>query len=71
MEILQKEASLAMQLLNELLNLHDGFSHEEWLRRARKTMLQVFTPEDAFTILGSAGMDLGNVRATLLFPPSL
>lgn len=61
MEILQSEASVAMQLLNELLNLHDGFSHEEWLRRARATMLRIFPAEDAFTTM----LDLENVSPPL------
>lgn len=52
---------MAMILLNQLLNLHDGFSHEEWLRRSRTTMLQVFVPEDAFTILGASDFDMENV----------
>ena len=68
MEILRSEASLAMQLLNELLNLHDGFSHEEWLRRSRRTMIEVFPPEDAFTILGASGVDMENVRASFYLP---
>jgi hypothetical protein len=66
MEMLESEASMAMQLLNQLLNLHDGFSHDEWLRRCRTTMLQIFTPEDAFTILGGPGLDLENVSPLFL-----
>lgn len=57
---------MAMQLLNQLLNLHDGFSHEEWLRRCRSTMLQIFPPEDAFTILGGSGFDVENVSPLFL-----
>lgn len=53
---------MAMQLLNQLLNLHDGFSHEEWLRRARGTMLQIFPPEDAFATM----IDLENVSPPFL-----
>ena len=70
MEILKRESSLAMQLLNELLNLHDGFSHEEWLRRCRATMLQIFPPEDAFTILGGSDFDPENVRALFSLWPA-
>jgi len=68
MEILRSEASLAMQLLNELLNLHDGFSHEEWLRRSRRTMIEVFPPEDAFTILGASGVDMENQMGPIEIP---
>jgi len=67
MEILQSEASMAMQLLNQLLNLHDGFSHEEWLQRARATMLQIFPPEDAFTTM----LDLENVSSPFLIMDTL
>jgi len=67
MEMLQSEASAAMQLLNQLLNLHDGFSHEEWLRRARMTMLQIFPPEDAFTTM----LDLEDVSPPFLLLDNL
>ncbi|KAG0568017.1 hypothetical protein M758_7G177400 [Ceratodon purpureus] len=68
MEMLHREASMAMQLLNQLLNLHDGFSHEEWLRRCRATMIQIFPPEDAFTILGGSGFDLENQMGPIEIP---
>ncbi|XP_024376361.1 protein PALE CRESS, chloroplastic [Physcomitrium patens] len=68
MELLQKDASMAMILLNQLLNLHDGFSHEEWLRRSRTTMLQVFVPEDAFTILGASDFDMENQMGPIEIP---
>jgi hypothetical protein len=68
LEIHQAEASQAMQLLHELLNLHDGFSHEEWLHRASRTMLKVFVPEDAFTILGPSGIDLENHHGRIAIP---
>lgn len=58
---------MAMLLLNQLLNLHDGFSDEEWLRRARTTMLQIFPPEDAFTTV----LDLENVSCPFLFSEQL
>ncbi|KAJ7189409.1 hypothetical protein O6H91_Y532800 [Diphasiastrum complanatum] len=60
-EMMQKEASLELRFLNELLSLHDGFSHEEWLQRARRSMLDVFAPENAFTVLAFPGFDLTNV----------
>lgn len=62
MEMLQSEASAAMLLLNQLLNLHDGFSHEEWLRRARNTMLQIFPPEDAFTTMIDLENQIGPIE---------
>ncbi|XP_039161308.1 protein PALE CRESS, chloroplastic-like [Eucalyptus grandis] len=41
-EILKREAPPAMRLLNELLNLHDGFDNEGWLKECRKLMVDTF-----------------------------
>ncbi|BBN14647.1 hypothetical protein MPTK1_6g13250 [Marchantia polymorpha subsp. ruderalis] len=67
-EMLQREAPLALQFLNELLNLHDGFSHEEWLLRSRQTMIKIFPPEDAFTFLGSPDFDLYSHHGPIEMP---
>ncbi|KAL2622094.1 hypothetical protein R1flu_002299 [Riccia fluitans] len=67
-EILSREAPLALTFLNELLNLHDGFSRDEWLLRSRQTMLKIFPPEDAFTFLGPPGFDLYNHKGPIEMP---
>ncbi|KAK3407320.1 hypothetical protein EUGRSUZ_K03393 [Eucalyptus grandis] len=60
-EILKREASPAMRLLNELLNLHDGFDYEGWLKECRKLMVDTFPREDPFSILVPAGLDINKV----------
>ncbi|CAN6342139.1 unnamed protein product [Urochloa humidicola] len=50
-EILKSEATPAMRLLNELLNLHDGGDDDKWLKKCRKHMLEVFPREDPFTVV--------------------
>ncbi|KAL3691968.1 hypothetical protein R1sor_005619 [Riccia sorocarpa] len=67
-EMLSREAPIALHFLNELLNLHDGFSREEWLQRSRQAMLQMFPPEDAFTFLGPPGFDLYNHHGPIEMP---
>ncbi|XP_002989795.2 protein PALE CRESS, chloroplastic [Selaginella moellendorffii] len=59
-EIMKRQASPSMRLLNELLNLHDGTDDTEWLRKARHRMLKAFPPEHAFTILAPRGFDLSS-----------
>ncbi|XP_058077808.1 protein PALE CRESS, chloroplastic-like isoform X1 [Magnolia sinica] len=58
MEILKREATPSMRLLNDLLNLHDGFHDEEWLKECRKRMIDTFPREDPFSILVPAGLDI-------------
>ena len=60
-EILKSEATPAMSLLNELLNLHDGGDNEKWLKKCRKRMLEVFPREDPFTVVFPAGFNMENV----------
>ncbi|XP_051118525.1 protein PALE CRESS, chloroplastic [Andrographis paniculata] len=57
-EILKREATPAMSLLNELLNMHDGFDEEGWLKVCKKRMIQKFPREDPFSILVPAGFDI-------------
>lgn len=57
-ELLKRQASPAMQLLNELLNLNDGSNDEEWLQQCRTRMLNIFPCEDPFTIFAPAGVDI-------------
>ncbi|KAI5084211.1 hypothetical protein GOP47_0000380 [Adiantum capillus-veneris] len=57
-EILRREATPAMQYLDELLNLQDGTSHEDWIRRCRQSMITTFPREDAFSFLVPSDFDL-------------
>ncbi|MBA0852295.1 hypothetical protein Goshw_003591 [Gossypium schwendimanii] len=57
-EILKREASPAMRLLNDLLNMHDGFDNEGWLKECKKRMVETFPREDPFSILVPAGFDI-------------
>ncbi|XP_019188572.1 PREDICTED: protein PALE CRESS, chloroplastic isoform X2 [Ipomoea nil] len=69
MEILKREATPAMRLLNDLLNMYDGFDDEGWLKKCKKTMVETFPREDPFSILVPAGFDMekheGPVRPNL------
>ncbi|XP_010255868.1 PREDICTED: protein PALE CRESS, chloroplastic [Nelumbo nucifera] len=67
-EILKREATPAMRLLNDLLNLHDGFDDERWLKECRKRMVDTFPQEDPFSILVPAGFDI-NMHQGQLRPP--
>ncbi|GFP97856.1 protein pale cress chloroplastic, partial [Phtheirospermum japonicum] len=57
-EILKREATPAMRLLNELLNMHDGFDDDGWLKACKKHMVETFPREDPFSILVPAGFDI-------------
>ncbi|KAG6438340.1 hypothetical protein SASPL_103280 [Salvia splendens] len=57
-EILVREATPAMRLLNEMLNMYDGFNHDGWLKACKKLMIETFPREDPFSILVPAGFDL-------------
>lgn len=61
-EILKRESTPAMRLLNDLLNLHDGFDDEGWLKKCRKCMIDMFPREDPFSMLVPSGFDMENVR---------
>ncbi|CAA3028295.1 PALE CRESS, chloroplastic [Olea europaea subsp. europaea] len=60
-EILKREATPAMRLLNDLLNLHDGFDDDGWLKACKKRMIDTFPREDPFSILVPAGFDIDKV----------
>lgn len=64
-EILKREATPAMRLLNDLLNMHDGFDDEGWLKSCKKCMVDTFPREDPFTILAPAGFDIDKVKSKL------
>ncbi|CAH2057595.1 unnamed protein product [Thlaspi arvense] len=57
-EILKRQASPAMKLLNDLLNMHDGFGDDAWMKDCRKRMTETFPREDPFSILMPPGFDI-------------
>lgn len=64
-EILKREASPAMRLLNDLLNMHDGFDDEGWLKECKKIMVKTFPQEDPFSIIVPAGFDIDKHQGPL------
>ena len=50
-----------MRLLNDLLNMHDGFNDDEWMKECRKRMIDSFPREDPFSILAPPGFDIDQV----------
>ncbi|KAG8663433.1 protein PALE CRESS, chloroplastic isoform X2 [Manihot esculenta] len=68
MEILRREATPAMRLLNDLLNMHDGFDDEGWLKECKKCMINTFPREDPFSILVPAGFDIDKHQGSLQPP---
>ncbi|KAL9257962.1 PALE CRESS, chloroplastic-like protein [Drosera capensis] len=67
-EILRREATPAMRLLNDLLNLHDGFDDEGWRKECKKRMKAVFPSEDPMTILVPAGFDINTHQGPIPLP---
>ncbi|GLT79126.1 hypothetical protein SLA2020_506280 [Shorea laevis] len=65
-EILKPEATPAMRLLNDLLNLHDGFDDEGRLKELKKCMVDTFPREDPFSIMVPAGFDIDKSSVLLL-----
>ncbi|CAN6328377.1 unnamed protein product [Urochloa humidicola] len=68
-EILKSEATPAMRLLNELLNLHDGGDDDKWLKKCRKRMLEVFPREDPFTVVFPASFNMEKREGQIELPP--
>ncbi|KAG9457414.1 hypothetical protein H6P81_001922 [Aristolochia fimbriata] len=68
-EILKREASPAMRLLNDLLNLHDGIDDEAWLKNCRKCMIETFPKEDPMSIFVPVGIDVDSHQGRLGLPP--
>ncbi|XP_026445075.1 protein PALE CRESS, chloroplastic-like [Papaver somniferum] len=68
-EILKREATGAMRLLNDLLNLHDGFDDEGWLKQCRKQMVDTFPREDPFSLLVPSGFDINTHQGPFRPPP--
>lgn len=67
-EILKREATPTMRLLNDLLNLHDGFDDEVWLKECKKLMVDTFPREDPFSILVPPGFDIDEHQGPLRPP---
>ncbi|XP_057550079.1 protein PALE CRESS, chloroplastic isoform X2 [Amaranthus tricolor] len=67
-EILKREASPAMRLLNDLLNMHDGYDNEGWLKECKKLMIESFPREDPFSIIVPAGFDIDKHQGPLRPP---
>ncbi|XP_040368775.1 protein PALE CRESS, chloroplastic isoform X2 [Rosa chinensis] len=67
-EILKQEASPAMRLLNDLLNMHDGFDDEGWQKECKKRMIDTFPREDPFSILVPEGFDIDKHEGPLRPP---
>ncbi|PKA67156.1 Protein PALE CRESS, chloroplastic [Apostasia shenzhenica] len=68
-EILKREATPSMRLLDELLNLYDGHNNEDWLKKCRKRMIDTFPREDPFSILAPAGFDINSHEGRIELPP--
>ncbi|KAK7270252.1 hypothetical protein RIF29_23262 [Crotalaria pallida] len=56
-EILKREATPAMRLLNDLLIMYDGFDFNEWLKKCKKRMIDTFPREDPYSILVPPGFE--------------
>ncbi|KAJ3676279.1 hypothetical protein LUZ60_003691 [Juncus effusus] len=67
-EILKRESTPSMRLLNELLNLHDGFDDSRWIKECRKIMLESFPREDPFSIIVPPGVDFENSEGRMEMP---
>lgn len=67
-EILKREATPAMRLLNDLLIMHDGFDDDGWLKACKKHMIDTFPREDPFSILVPAGFDIDKHEGPLRPP---
>ncbi|KAJ0979644.1 hypothetical protein J5N97_015118 [Dioscorea zingiberensis] len=68
-EILKRESTPVMRLLNDLLNLHDGFDDDGWLKKCRKCMVDTFPREDPFSMLVPAGFDVDTHQGRIGLPP--
>ena len=50
-----------MRLLNDLLNIHDGFDDESWLKECKEHIVDTIPGEDVFSILVLAGKKINKV----------
>uniref|UniRef100_A0A2P2KYG1 Uncharacterized protein n=1 Tax=Rhizophora mucronata TaxID=61149 RepID=A0A2P2KYG1_RHIMU len=67
-EILKREATPGMRLLNDLLNMYDGFDYDGWLKKCQKCMIDTFPREDPFSILVPPGFDIDKHQGPLRPP---
>ncbi|XP_023744042.1 protein PALE CRESS, chloroplastic [Lactuca sativa] len=65
-EILKRQATPAMRLLNDLLMIHDGYDEEGWLKACKKRMIETFPREDPFSLLVPTGFDLDKHHGPLV-----
>ncbi|XP_050252642.1 protein PALE CRESS, chloroplastic-like [Quercus robur] len=56
-----EEATPAMRLLNDLLNMHDGFDDEGWLKEFKNRMVDTFPRENLFSVLVLAGNEINKL----------
>nr|POE77318.1 isoform 2 of protein pale cress, chloroplastic [Quercus suber] len=61
-EILKWEATPAMRLLNDLLNTHDGFDDEGWMKECKKRMVDTFPREDPLAFLFQQDLTLISIK---------
>uniref|UniRef100_A0A7N2RB63 Uncharacterized protein n=1 Tax=Quercus lobata TaxID=97700 RepID=A0A7N2RB63_QUELO len=52
------EATPAMRLLYDLLNMHDGFDDEGWLKEFKNRMVDTFPRENLFSVLVPTGNEI-------------
>lgn len=57
-----------MRLLNDLLNMHDRYDDEGWLKKCKKCMVDTFPREDPFSILVPAGFNIDEVHGKYKIP---
>ena len=50
-----------MKLLDDLLNMHDGFGDEGWLKEFKNRMVDTFSRENLFSVLVPAGNEIDKV----------
>lgn len=62
---MKRDATPAMKLLNELLNMHDGFDDNSWFKACKKQMIETFPREDPFSILVPTGFDINKVNLSI------
>lgn len=67
-EILKRQATPAMRLLNDLLMMHDGYDDDGWLKACKKRMIETFPREDPFSLLVPTGFDLDKHHGPLVRP---
>ncbi|XP_075648095.1 protein PALE CRESS, chloroplastic-like [Castanea sativa] len=57
-----QEATPAMRLFNDLLNMQDGFDDGGWLKEFKNRMVDTFPGENLFSILVPAGNEINKLE---------